>query len=136
MKREENTVYMNLAEDCEGMTSLREAHAKGQLIFNAPRPLPGMKGWLGEFRHGSYFTAIDPIMDRDDEFFRRQKTWMLQECKDLDGWPVIIVTNEMILAACKEHAAEADCTWQEIVEYYEGVGDACRSAWWPYVGKD
>lgn len=134
MKREESTVYMNIAEDCEGMTFLRKAHAKGQLIFNAPRPLPGTVWWTGEFRHGTFYVGIDPIVEHDDEFIR--KTWMLQECKDLDAWPVVVVTNEMILAACKEHAAEAEYPWEEIVEYYEGVGDACRSAGWPYVGEE
>lgn len=59
---------------------------KGQMIFNAPRPLPGHTQWQDEFRHGVFYSAITPDLEDSDELVR--------DVIAQDGWLVWYVTKE------------------------------------------
>lgn len=61
------------------------------LIFNAPRPLAGHVGWIGEFRHGLFYVAIDPGDEWGQRYIRRTI--------ELDGWLIEFVDRVTTLKA-------------------------------------
>ena len=56
-------------------------------IYNAPRPLPGDRGWQGEFHHGVHYSSLDPQYSGSERA-------ILKVIEALDGWRVI-VTNKL-----------------------------------------
>ena len=41
-------------------SQIRFAQEDGEIVVNAPRPLPGNKTWQGKFRSGVFYAAGDP----------------------------------------------------------------------------
>ena len=50
-------------------------------ILNAPRPIPGNMTWQGDFRHGIFYSAMNP----DTQFFNSD----FEQAKELDAWEIV-----------------------------------------------
>ena len=66
------------------ISQIKLAGEKGQVVVNAPRPLPGTNTWQGKFRSGIFYAAGDPA--------RFCKVWA-----DLDAKALRLVSNAHIL---------------------------------------
>lgn len=71
----------------------------GWEVYNAPRPLAGHTHWQGEFRHGIFYTAINPEDGRYSEVLR-------QRTADLDGYRVEYITEKDARARCLAYYLE------------------------------
>jgi len=118
----ERTVYINAA-DPEQAQAVRWA-ALGYEIVNAPRPLPGEESWICDFRHGTIYAACLAPSDR-----------MREEWRDLDAWPVLIVTDEQIRGFVRDHMA-GEIDEADALETWGGWPELARAAGWPYQGKE
>jgi hypothetical protein len=65
------------------------------LVFNAPRPLRGDRNWEGQFKHGIFYVAIDPMSDEAND--------MVAENDESDGWLCQYVTEEAVMAWAREY---------------------------------
>lgn len=61
----------------------------GMEVYNAPRPLPGVITWTGDFVAGCFYAAIDPQAE--------DYKWLLSRIEDLDGTRLIKVTEKEII---------------------------------------
>lgn len=55
-------------------------------IHNAPRPLYGTKTWEGDFIHGRFYAAIDPIEEFGEGWAKRNE--------DLDAYELVFISWE------------------------------------------
>ena len=117
----ERTVYVNQAA---APLWLRDWLAKGWLVFNAPRPLPGVASELWAFRHGTFYVAVDPTRPRADR--------VIQDVRDLDGYPVMLVDNELIRAEVRDHLASEGLDEAEVLEGFSGWPEMARAGGWPW----
>ena len=122
--RDERTVYLNTAE---APAWIREWIAKGWQVFNAPRPLPGVASELWEFLHGTFYTAIDPALP--------EAARVLQDVSDLDGWPVVLLTNEDIKAKVLAHIEGEDVDLDDLLDTWGGWPGLARAARWPWSDR-
>lgn len=60
-------------------------------IFNAPRPIPGDENWQGDFRHGIYYSAVDPNREKEVVDYN------LTTLKSLDAWLVRYYTTSQAI---------------------------------------
>ncbi len=83
----------------EGVSEDRPADVpQDWMIRNASRPLPGHKEWVGDFRHGIFFSAVDPEADDAERLTER--------CKSLDGWLCVWRTRQDVEDYVHEMAKE------------------------------
>jgi hypothetical protein len=90
-------------------------------IWNAPRPMLGNAFWLGEFRHGVLYAALDPA-DRDAAAWRQRNV-------DHDGRLVEYVDRATMVAEWQGDMAEeygAGCLDGLEQREQDGIFDA----WW------
>ena len=66
------------------------------IIFNAPRPLYGTQTWQGDFAHGIFYAAVDPVGDP------YAHDWIKRNA-ELDGWLLEYVTEEDIAKWGRQH---------------------------------
>lgn len=89
-------------------------------VVNAPRPIPGMVTWQGDFRHGIFYAA-GPI----EQF---GQSW-----NELDAWPVEAITNLQIVEKVKAMCEERDTTLAEVLDSFDGdwyrLAAACEFPW-------
>ena len=71
----------------------RQGTPPGWEIYNAPRPLPGDRGWQGEFNHGCHYSSLDPQYPESERA-------ILHDIEDLDGWRVIVATEQEFILWC------------------------------------
>ena len=118
--KQKDTIYVN--RDAAPAWLRRWAEA-GWPVFNAPRPLPGAASEVGDFRHGTFYTAVDPGLPLADR--------VIQEIRDLDGWPVVLIGNAEIQAEVIEHLAD-EIPLDEALESLGGWPQLAWAAGWPW----
>lgn len=119
----ENRVIWYNAAAAAAPAWLRGWVGKGWSVFNAPRPLPGTEDELGDFRHGTFYVAVDPASPRAE--------WCLREIRDLDGWPVQLISNEEIQARVRAHLGD-EIPLEEALESWGGWPQLARAGGWPW----
>ena len=67
-------------------SQIRFAQEDGEIVVNAPRPLPGNKTWTGKFRCGKFYAA--------GELAKFGETWVSLDAKELR-----LVSNAQVLRA-------------------------------------
>jgi hypothetical protein len=75
------------------------------LIFNAPRPLIGSKQWIGDFRHGVFYAAVDITLPRAERCIRDNVS--------LDGWLCEYITRADIEKWGNERAASLGIRYED-----------------------
>ena len=84
----------------------------GWLIFNAPRPLSGtvtadgQMVWVGEFRHGIYYAAVNPS---PEDFGPK----LMKLNVELDGWLCQYVTEKDIETWGRTYCSEYGIDYAE-----------------------
>lgn len=83
--------YVNILEDDAKKLSIFKG--TGQIVYNAPRPIPGETCWEGKFRHGIFYSASAITEAR------------VKILDKLDGREVVLITNaEVMTRLCEELA--------------------------------
>lgn len=68
---------------------------QGWLVQNAPRPMRGTNTWIGEFKHGVLWAALD----KRDQY---SASWYFSNVSD-DGWITEFVSMEQARAEVAEY---------------------------------
>jgi len=118
----EKVIFMNTAAPDPRIIS--EWVERGWLVFNAPMPIPGCAYELGEFRHGTFYAAVNPTLPMADR--------VLQEIRGLDGWPVQLVNHQEIQALVSKHLCDADVPLSDALETWGGWPALARAGGWPW----
>ena len=107
---------------------LRDWVASGWLVFNAPRPLPGCARECWDFRHGTFYTAVNLTMPLAER--------VLEEIKDLDGWQVVLVDNVQIRKEIREHLMSNGLNEAEVLSGFSGWPEMARAGGWPWYEEN
>lgn len=67
----------------------------GEVVFNAPRPLPGSSQWEGEFVCGCFYATVDLTLPETGE--------VLKSLQELHAWVLRYVSEEDCYAVVREH---------------------------------
>jgi hypothetical protein len=78
---------------------------EGWEVYNAPRPIYGTVSWTGDFRHGSFYVAIDPKDER--------ASFMIKENNLLRAYRLEYVSKEAVI---KEVEAELKAEYPDLPE--------------------
>ena len=113
----------------------------GRTIFNAPRPIYGQLTWNGDYRHGRFYTAIDPS---DGFVFRGNQTLSQKWAEgnaELDAWVLIFVDDDTAIADCWAMASESGVDpggvgmdWSKTVMTRDMI--ECWNSWHRYADVD
>ena len=95
----------------------------GWIIMNAPRPLAGDKCWDGEFRHGIFYAAINPV-----EYPKYARDKFNINC-DLDGWVVEYCTQADIDAHVLAQIAAGRARADRIIPEHARASYLERNGW-------
>jgi hypothetical protein len=99
------TIYLNAATNPFGPHATLIALQRWSVV-NAPRPLPGSITFVGPYAHGIYFAAGPQAV-----FGER---W-----RDLDAWPVELITNLQIVERLSAIARARGTTLAAVLEDQE-----------------